>query len=255
MARILVVDDESNIRMMLRLALQHIGHQVETAADGYEALERFGSGGEGWDLVLLDQRMPGMEGLEVLKVMRTRRPETRVILITAFGTFDLAGEAIRAGASDFLRKPFTIETLRGSVDAALQNLPLPIDQTNPIPQWYDRAGINGYHIASAPRIARQTTGTIEDIFTVASPDGTSRTVRVFLPTYTVERVKTHADREEMPGGDSFYQALCGEALANYLWQHSEIPGGDTLQVEDLTSGLRHWIDAVLVVEKQNGGSR
>lgn len=253
MAHILVVDDESNIRMMLKLALQHVGHTVETAADGYEGLERFGPEGTGWDLILLDQRMPGIEGLEVLREMRTRRPDTRVILITAFGTFDLAEEAIRAGASDFLRKPFTIEILRGAVDAALQNSSTPVVRTTlPTPQWYDRAGINGYRIASEPGVARRNNGSIEDTFTVAGPDGASRTVRVSLPPYTVELIKAHADREELPGGDSFYQALCGEALANYLWQHSETPGGDSLQVEDLTSGLRHWIDAVLVAGTHNG---
>jgi len=58
-------------------------------------------------------------------------------------------------------------------------------------------------------------------------------------------VKAHADLEEMPGGESFWQALCGEALANHLWQNAELPEGGVLVVDDLTSGLRHWIDAVL----------
>ena len=65
MARILVVDDENNIRMMVRLALQHVGHTVTVAADGPEGLEKFGNGDE-IDLVVLDQRMPGMEGIDVL---------------------------------------------------------------------------------------------------------------------------------------------------------------------------------------------
>jgi DNA-binding NtrC family response regulator len=119
MARILIIDDESNIRMMLRLALQHVGHTVETAADGPEGLEKFGEGGAAWDVALLDQRMPGMEGLEVLREMRRRDPDARIIMITAFGTIDLAEEALQAGATDFLRKPFTVDTLRGAVQAAL----------------------------------------------------------------------------------------------------------------------------------------
>src|SRR5579872_503365 len=121
-ARILLIDDESNIRTMIRLALQHAGHTVETAADGPEGLEKFGSG-EDWDLVLLDHRMPGMAGLDVLREIHRRDPNARVIMITAFGTIDLAVDAMKAGATDFLRKPFTTDTLRGAVRAALQAEP------------------------------------------------------------------------------------------------------------------------------------
>ena len=117
MARILIVDDENNIRMMVRLALQHVGHTVETAADGTEGLQKFGSGSS-FDLVLLDQRMPGMEGLDVLKQMRYQHPAAKIIMATAFGTIDLAVDAMKSGATDFLRKPFTAETLRGAVQTA-----------------------------------------------------------------------------------------------------------------------------------------
>ena len=65
--------------------------------------------------MLLDQRMPGMDGLEVLREIRKRDPQARVIMATAFGTIDLAVEAMKSGATDFLRKPFTAETLRGAV--------------------------------------------------------------------------------------------------------------------------------------------
>src|SRR5689334_9257581 len=114
MARILMVDDEHNIRMMIRLALQHDGHTVEAAADGSEGLEKFGDG-SAWDLVLLDQRMPGLEGMAVLRQMRYYDADARVIMITAFGTVDLAVDAMKAGATDFLRKPFTADTLRGAI--------------------------------------------------------------------------------------------------------------------------------------------
>src|SRR5579862_2615392 len=103
---------------MIRLALQHVGYQVEAASDGEEGLRKFGDG-EGWDLVLLDQRMPGMTGIEVQKVIRKRSSKTKLIMITAFGTIDLAAEAIQAGAMDFLRKPFTADTLRGAIQSAI----------------------------------------------------------------------------------------------------------------------------------------
>ena len=118
MAHILIVDDESNIRLMLRLALQKDGHSIATAADGPDALEQWGDG-TAFDLTLLDHRMPQMEGIEVLRAMKARRKEARVIMVTAFGTVDLALEAQRAGAANFLRKPFTTEALRAAVATAL----------------------------------------------------------------------------------------------------------------------------------------
>jgi CheY-like chemotaxis protein len=250
MARILIIDDESNIRMMLRLALTHAGHAVEATADGYEGLERFGPEGEGWDLVLLDQRMPGLEGLEVLREMRRRDPAVRVVMITAFGTVDLTIEAMAAGATDFLRKPFTVETLRAAVAAALDGLARlgATAEGAPTPYAFDQATVNGFQLSSAPGVVAGPDGAVGDVFTVRTTAGAERTVRVILPPYVVELVKAHADRDEMPGGARFWQALCGEALANYLWQHAELPSDGALLVDDLTSGLRHWVDAVLSAE-------
>ena len=80
MAQILVIDDEANIRTMIRLALQHAGHSVTAAAEGQDGLEKFGDGSE-WDLVLVDQRMPGLQGLDVLRDMLARAPETRAMRV------------------------------------------------------------------------------------------------------------------------------------------------------------------------------
>src|SRR5258708_12625038 len=129
MAHILVIEDEGNIRTMIRLALQHVGHDVDTAADGAEGLSKFGNG-EGCDLVLLDQRMPGMEGIEVLREMRRRDPDAKITLITAFGTIELAEEAMAAGATDFLRKPFTAGILRRGVHSPLSKGTSPTHTTH-----------------------------------------------------------------------------------------------------------------------------
>lgn len=246
MAKILIVDDETNIRMMLRLALLQGQHQTDAAADGMEGLEKFGDG-SAWDLVLLDQRMPGMEGLEVLKVMRERRPDAKVMMMTAFGTIDLALAARQAGASNFLRKPFTIETLRAAAEAALSNEELP-QGASPIPLSFDLTTVNAFQIHSLPGIKKLPDGTIRDEFEVRPPGQKMALCSVTLPPYLVELVLAHADREEMPGDDRFWQALCGEALANHLWQHAELPEKNALTVEDLTSGLKHWIDAVIHTE-------
>lgn len=248
MARVLIVDDETSIRTMLRLALLHVGHTVETAADGYEGLEKFGPDGAGWDLVLLDHRMPGLEGIDVLREMRRRRRDARVVMITAFGTIDLAGDALQAGATDFLRKPFTVETLREAVAAALSgdfHLPHVANAVPLSPLAFERIGINGYRLESLPGLEHLGDGAVGKTFSVQKLGGPGRSCRVVLPAYLMELVRAHADCESLPGGDSFWEALCGEALANHLWQMASLPPGDTLTLEDLTRGLRHWIDAVL----------
>ena len=244
MARVLVIDDESNIRGMLRLALTHVGHSVEVAADGYEGLEKFGDGSN-WDVTLLDQRMPGMEGLEVLRAIREHVPSAHVVMITAFGTIDLAAEAMSAGATDFLRKPFTVETLRGAVDTALAGRLNTAASDSPIPFAFDRMTVNGFRLRSSPGVTKGASGDIDDSFTITTLTGHEHTCRVVIPSYVVELVKTYADRDDLPGGERFWQALCGEALANYLWQNADLPEGDAVTMDGLTSGLKHWIDAVL----------
>ena len=246
MARILVIDDENNIRMMVRLALQHVGHSVETAADGMEGIRVFGEG-EKWDLVLLDQRMPGMEGLEVLRQIRRVDPNSRVIMITAFGTIDLAVDAMKAGAHDFLRKPFTADTLRGAVAATLNARAFPSSErtTGESPLKFSLSTINGYWIESAKGSCERDGGDLTFRFAVTSPANEMQECDVTLPAYLTELVRAEVDREEMPGGDRFWQALCEEVLANYVWQHSDFPPHGTLVIEGLTTSLRRWIDAVV----------
>jgi CheY-like chemotaxis protein len=244
MAHILVIDDEHNIRTMIRLALQHVGHAVETAADGEEGLDRFGEG-TGWDLVLLDQRMPGLEGLDVLRQIRHRAPDARVIMITAFGTIDLAVDAMKSGAQDFLRKPFTAETLRGAVQSVLQGLSGTSGSGAPT---FGMTTINGYRIESQVGPALNINGDMGFAFTVRSPAGEVQQCTVVLSSVVAELVKAHADRDQMPGGSRFWQALCEEGLANYLWQNAAFPPDRLLRLDDLTTSLRRWTDAVLATE-------
>jgi CheY-like chemotaxis protein len=243
MSRILVIDDESNIRMMVRLALQQSGHTVEVAADGAEGLERFGTGAD-WDLVLLDQRMPGMEGLDVLREIRKRNADARVIMITAFGTIDLAVDAMKAGATDFLRKPFTLGTLRGAVQAVVTPEHR-VETSGEELTLLGFATLNGFHIESPMGTGERAGNNLSFRMTVRDPSGQSHPCSVVLPGYLLELVKAHADRESMPGGDRFWQGLCEEALANYLWQHAQPPDGGVLHVEELTSPLKRWTEAAL----------
>ncbi len=107
---VLIVDDEKNIRLTLSQALETLGAEIDTAANGEEALTKLKE--KGFGLILLDIRMPGMDGMEVLRRVREIRPDIRIIMITAYGTVESAVEAIKLGAVDFLQKPFEPEEIR-----------------------------------------------------------------------------------------------------------------------------------------------
>ncbi len=115
---ILIVDDEKNIRLALSMALEQLNIPVETAATGEEALEKVAQNGYG--LMLLDLRMPGVDGMEVLRQVAQQRPEIKVIIITAYGSIDLAVEAMKLGAVDFLQKPFDAAQVREMVRRILE---------------------------------------------------------------------------------------------------------------------------------------
>ena len=114
----LVVDDEKNIRLTLSMALEQLDIPVETAASGEEALDKIAAGGYG--VMLLDLRMPGLDGIEVLRRVAKERPEIKVIIITAYGSIDLAVEAMKLGAVDFLQKPFDVAQVREMVRRILE---------------------------------------------------------------------------------------------------------------------------------------
>src|SRR4029453_2211204 len=100
--RILVVDDEEHLRRMMRLTLEAAGYEVAEAADGEEALRLFDDGFR-FDATLLDQRMPGLDGLETLRRMKLLRADAPIIMVTAYGTIELAVDAMKLGATDFVR--------------------------------------------------------------------------------------------------------------------------------------------------------
>ncbi len=182
--RILIIDDEPNIRETMRLALESAGYTTGTAADGAAGLEAFGSG-EQWDLVLLDQRMPGMDGLEVLRRIRKRAPHAEVIMVTAFATVELAVEAMKAGALDFLRKPFTPDVLRQTVAAGLERRRARgVAATTPTPSasipLVSFRSLDGYEYWPAPDATADTgvggesePGAVERTFVVKAPQGPS----------------------------------------------------------------------------------
>ena len=116
--KILIIDDDTSLRRVLEYNLQEAGYQVSAAANGEEGLHQFNEDTPA--LVITDMKMPGMDGMQVLQAIKERSPETLVIIITAFGTVDIAVEAMKAGAYDYITKPFNRDELRLTVAKALQ---------------------------------------------------------------------------------------------------------------------------------------
>jgi len=114
---VLVVDDEKNIRLTLAQALEPLGLDVETAVNGEEALQKVEE--KAFHLILLDLKMPGVDGMEVLRSLCTLRPEIRIIIITAYGTVENAVDAMKLGVADFIQKPFSPKEIRDIVNHVL----------------------------------------------------------------------------------------------------------------------------------------
>ena len=103
-ATILIVDDELIMRESLAGWLQRDGHEVETAASGEEALKKVEE--KRYDILLVDIKMEGISGLDVLKQVKEDDPDIAVVMITAYGSISTAIDAMKSGAQDYLLKPF-----------------------------------------------------------------------------------------------------------------------------------------------------
>ncbi|SPD73009.1 Transcriptional regulatory protein ZraR [uncultured Desulfobacterium sp.] len=116
-ANILIVDDDESMRIACAQTLEEAGYRVQAVDNGYTALEKINR--ESFDVVLLDLKMPGISGIEVLKTLKQRERGVAVIVITGYATIDLAVQAGRLGVSDFLSKPFTPEELISAVEKSV----------------------------------------------------------------------------------------------------------------------------------------
>lgn len=236
MARILVMEDARNIRRMVELALKQDGHQVQCAEDGARGLQAFGTG-EDWDLVLVDQQMPGATGAEVIVEARRRDSDARLVMMTAFATNELASQVLGAGAMDFLRKPFTTEVLRGAVQAALFHLPPAQAQAEAAPSTSTSASsgsasastgiartswrVNGWSfwpLDGAPRPAGSPASLeFGQMFQVRSPGGNLSPCFVGVAAHIRDQSGHEAS------DDRFWEAVCAQSLLNLLWEKAEAP--------------------------------
>jgi DNA-binding response OmpR family regulator len=235
--RVLIVDDETNIRRMMRLTLEADGYEIEDASDGRQCLEAFGDGTR-FDAVLLDQKMPGMDGIETLRQIHSRAPATRVIMVTAFGSIELAVEAMKLGATDFLRKPLTPEILRGALAAALsKSLPPPVrppmrslpSEIPPVEIWT----VNGFFIRTLPK--PDSAAVNEHRFRVRHAQrGPQGEVLVTINPAEVSRVDRETTRQLAPAG-AFWHQRAERALVNYLFREAALPPDNHLVVDRLTN--------------------
>jgi len=116
-ANLLVVDDERAVRDSLEDILELENYQVEAVGSGEDALEALNE--QDYDLLLLDIKMPGISGIEVMRQSRRQVPETKVIILTGHGSLESAIEALRSGASDYILKPYDSEDILSSIGRAL----------------------------------------------------------------------------------------------------------------------------------------
>lgn len=121
-ARLLIVDDDRTFRLSTAALLRQDGHDVSEAADGQQAVEALD--GDRFDLILLDLRMPGLDGVDIVQVLRKWGHDTPVLMISGFGTVDAAVDALHAGADDFLTKPVEPDVLSARVESLLSRRPM-----------------------------------------------------------------------------------------------------------------------------------
>lgn len=241
--RILIIDDEENIRRVMRLTLEAAGYEANEASDGAQGLELYGNG-SGWDAVLLDQRMPGMDGLETLRHIKERNAGARVVMATAFASIELAVDAMKFGATDFVRKPMTPEILRQSLAAALakpetsstltttqltsenkelSNRPRPLIQI---------LTFNGFEISRPTGKRLIPLEPNEHAFRVICPDGEEREVIVEIDEEAVGYVE-RLTRRQLAVNGSYWAIRAERLLTSYVWNEGKIPFGGKLVLRDI----------------------
>ena len=232
--RILIIDDEENIRRVTRLTLQAAGYEVGEAGDSERGLEAFGDG-SGWDAVLLDQRMPGMDGLETLRQINERDSTARVIMATAYASIELAVDAMKLGATDFVRKPMTPEILRNAVAAALAKQPR-VSRATPPPTaeistepLIQIITMNGFTILDSEATQQEPT---ERRFRVKSPTGSDHEVLVQIDEEAVGYVE-RMTRRRLPAENSFWTTQAQRFLGDYLWKEGKVPPTRKLTITDV----------------------
>jgi DNA-binding response OmpR family regulator len=231
--RILIVDDEPDIRAVMRVALEGRDYDIEEAGSGEEVLARL-AGGPRWDVVLLDQRLPGIDGLQTLKGLHEIDPACTVVMVTAFASIDLAVEAMKVGARDFVQKPMTPDTLRAAVMAAL-SMARGEGVAPPVPaaaggRTWEVWTMNGFRIVDAQQPVSPSEHRFE---LVRGRSGPSHPVTVRFAS-SVVAAASEASGRQLAGDSHFWMRQGGLALTHYVWQHAGAPPDGRLAIDQLS---------------------
>jgi DNA-binding response OmpR family regulator len=231
--RVLIVDDEENIRQMTRLALEAAGYEVGEAASGMEAFAIIG-GDDSWDAVLLDQKIPGMVGTEVLRRIKVMLPSVQVIMMTAYASVELAIESMKLGATDFVRKPMTPEILRNALAAAFAEMPKPQHSTTATGERkaspLRTVTLNGFTILRAADVVRLLPHkTNERCFEVRTPQGRVQDVVVEIDSEAITAVEKVT--RNLPIGKAFWTEQAERFLTDFLWNDGHVPANGRLTLK------------------------
>ena len=242
MAQILVIDDTKNIRKMVELTLCAQGHEITLAENGALGLEQWGDGTR-FDLTLVDQQMPELTGDAFVIEACRRNPIARIVMMTAFATPELASTVMQNGALDFLRKPFTTETLRDTVKVALEKLRVGDDSGAFVPeQKLARPGQPGYKMPGTSwrmngftfwlaeqsqkdaSVAHEHPAQFESgrMYQLRVPTGEYSGCFVGVTPHVQAQIESEVGHTIGPN-DAFWDALCGQTLMNYLAENAKQP--------------------------------
>jgi len=211
--RVLIVDDEKNMRWVLGQSLSGDGFEVAEAADGKQALVAVAE--QEPDVMVLDHRMPVMDGMEVLRTLRSKGSTFPIIMLTAHGNVALAVEAMKAGASEYLTKPFDLEELKLAIDKALKysGLAAEVERLRgELDREYDIQGI----VAADP-------GMIEVLGTIQKVAPTMATVMIYGESGTGKELVARAVHNLSNRADKPFISVSAGALPETLLE-SELFG-------------------------------